>query len=531
MALDRSLHFGELLRHYRVQAGLTQEELAEQAGISAHAISQLERGVRRTPRRDTLLLLVKALQLQTTERAQLEELGRSRARTHPPACSSDSTASRAREIHRLPNRRNPAREIPPLVGRKAELARLEHHLAGDSAPVFLLAGEPGIGKTRLLAETGTQAQRQGWTVLEGGCHRRSDQEPYAPLLGALDKHLHRSSPAALRTHLSGCAWLVRLLPELAETMLMPAPTWTLPPAQERRLMFAAVARYFRNVSGHSGLLLVLDDLQWAGEDALDLLGSLVRATSEIPLRILGAYRSTEVSHADPLGRLLADLAAGELVTQYQLEPLDQPAARALLDSALGADEAVDDAVRERVVARAGGVPFFLMSCAQALRMGNADDVPWNVAESIRQRIALAPSAVQEVLGMTAIVGRSAPSPLLLKIAAAFGMQPQSVIEALEAATRVRLLVEAGAQDYHFPHDLVREVVLADLSVARRASLHQQVAEALEQGPGEAPVERLADHDGRGGDEANAILYSEACGEACPGQLCACRDAEVLPAAD
>ena len=133
--------------------------------------------------------------------------------------------------------------------------------------------------------------------------------------------------------------------------------------------------------------------------------------------------------------------------------------------------------------------------------------------------------------MTAIVGRSAPSPLLLKIAAAFGMQPQSVIEALEAATRVRLLVEAGAQDYHFPHDLVREVVLADLSVARRASLHQQVAEALEQGPGEAPVERLADHDGRGGDEANAILYSEACGEACPGQLCACRDAEVLPAAD
>src|SRR5262249_39966729 len=147
-----------------------------------------------------------------------------------------------------------AREVLPLAGRGQEVAWLKQHLEGVGPQLLLFAGEPGMGKSRLLQEAALRARAQGWTVLSGGCHRRSGQEPFAPLLGALESALRRAAPAALRIQLEGCAWLVRLLPELAETTLVPAPSWSLPPEQERRLMFAAVARYLANVAGPAGTL-------------------------------------------------------------------------------------------------------------------------------------------------------------------------------------------------------------------------------------------------------------------------------------
>jgi predicted ATPase len=84
--------------------------------------------------------------------------------------------------------------------------------------------------------------------------------------------------------LQGCAWLVRLLPELAVGPIEPLPAWTLPPEQERRLMYAAVERFLANVAGPGGALLVLDDLQWAGPDALELLASVVRSNAEMSLQ-------------------------------------------------------------------------------------------------------------------------------------------------------------------------------------------------------------------------------------------------------
>ncbi len=490
--------FAGLLRRHRLAAGLSQEELAERAHLSREAISTLERGTRRAPRQETIDLLADALGLTSAERALLHAT----ARRLGSALATESA-------HLLP----PAREImPPLLGREQELTRLEYHLVCEGPPFLLLAGEPGIGKTRLLAEASQRARVQGWTVLEGGCHRRSGQEPYAPLLEALEGALHRSSPARLRTQLDGCAWLVRLLPELADTALVPVPSWTLPPEQERRLLFAAVRRFLANSAGRAGVMLLLDDLQWSGADALDLLASLLRSPGERPLRVIGAYRSTEVRPSDLLGTLLADLAASERVTQHLLGPLDRQSAHALLHRVLGADEGVASAMREQVVARTGGVPFFLVSCAQALRMGILEEVPWHVAESIRQRIAQASPAAREVLGIAAIVGRSVPRWLLLKVAGALGQEHRSVIEALEVAGQARLLVEAGEEGYQFPHDLIREVVLADVSAARRASLHQQVADALEQGVGKVPVEQLAYHYSRAGKAEQAIRYLERAAE-------------------
>lgn len=116
----------------------------------------------------------------------------------------------------------------------------------------------------------------------GGCQRRGGQESYAPLLQALDGHIRAQTPARLRVSLRGCAWLVRLVPELAGGPIESLPAWTVSPEQERRLLVKAVARYLANVAGPSGTLLVLDDLQWAGPDALGLLATLIRS-AEAPL--------------------------------------------------------------------------------------------------------------------------------------------------------------------------------------------------------------------------------------------------------
>src|SRR5262249_10726881 len=226
------------------------------------------------------------------------------------------------------------RDMPPLAGRAPELEAIEHHFTDTKRSLLLLAGEPGIGKSRLLHVAALRGRECGWTVLHSGCYRTSGQAPYAPFLAALADHLCSLTPAQRRLRLYGCAWLVQLLPELAQVAPPLVPAWGLPPEQERRLLFAAVARFLANASGPAGTLLVLDDLQWAGADALDLLASLVRGHRDRPLQIIGAYRGTEVPTQHHFAMLLADLAREGLATHVELGPLSGGEAAQLIHSLL-----------------------------------------------------------------------------------------------------------------------------------------------------------------------------------------------------
>jgi tetratricopeptide (TPR) repeat protein/transcriptional regulator with XRE-family HTH domain len=508
MATVPSPTFGTLLRRYRLAAGLTQEELAERSGLSPRGIADLERGARKEPRKVTIQLLSEALHLSPEARAHLEAAARGRAT--PPAQAAPGGP--------MP-RSDPTRALP-LVGRAEALGSLARHLT-EGPPLLLMTGEPGIGKSRLLQEGTLRAEAQGWTVLSGGCHRRSGQEPYAPFIGALTDVLRHQGAASRRLHLDGCAWLVRLLPELAERNALLLPTWSLPPEQERRLMFAAVTRYLTNIAGPAGTLLVLDDLHWAGPDALDLLQFLVSTSTARPLRVLGAYRDTEVPPDGPLALLVADLARHKQAARTLLAPLQSEEATALLATLLPDPSAEGASLRQQVLQRAGGLPFFLISCAEGLTTGtqsepaggHSAEVPWTVAETIRQRVMVLPLAAQRLLGVAAVMGRTASADVLLQVATRSGRGTEELLEALEACCRARLLAEAGGQAYRFPHDLVREAVLADLGTARRTLLHRWVAEALEQGPGSPPVEALAYHYAQSGEAEKAILYREQTGDA------------------
>jgi tetratricopeptide (TPR) repeat protein/transcriptional regulator with XRE-family HTH domain len=500
MAVPHSLSFNSLLKRFRRAAGMTQEALAARAGYSVVYISMLERGTR-SPLATTAELLADALDLHEHERQQLLAALATVPRGEP------AQPERARRMT-APN--------PRLIGRAHEVDLIASHLSASTAPLLVLSGEPGIGKTRLLREAITLAQMRGAAVLTGACHRRSGQEPYQPLVSALESYVQSRAPADLRRDLEGCTWLVRLLPELAETAIVPVPSWTLPPEQERRLMFKAVARFLANVAGPGGALLALDDLQWAGADAVDLIVSLVRAAGEARLRIVGAYRETELRPQDPLAAALSDLAPAGFVTAARLGPLSAGEAEALLGTLVeGADE--DATLVRQVVQRAGGVPFFLVSCAQGLRAGAldrtaTDSVPWDVAQSVRQRVAALPATAQALLGLSAVVGRSIPRAVITRIGSLAGTSQEDLVAGLDAACQARLLAELGEDAYQFPHDLIREVIGADLGAARRATMHLQVAAALEAGVSETPPDQLAHHFARGGDHEKAVHYFELAAE-------------------
>ena len=155
MSMSISQSFDDLLRRYRLAAGLTQERLADLAGLSVRGLSDLERGARRVPRRETVHLLSEALHLSPDEQTRLEVA----ARKHRIRVAQMIDESLAAPPSNLPS--------SPFVGRVQELALLDQVLK-DGPPVLLVAGEPGIGKSRLLQAGSERARTQGWTVLMGG---------------------------------------------------------------------------------------------------------------------------------------------------------------------------------------------------------------------------------------------------------------------------------------------------------------------------------------------------------------------------
>lgn len=506
MSIDRgvtlppSSRFGTLLKRYRVSAGLTQEQLAELAGLSVRGISDLERGVASRPQRETLAALLEALQLSSRERARMEALAGQR-----PAVSSDSgivTGEHGR--------------FTSLVGRAHELTLIEHHLMGGAPPVLVLAGEPGIGKTRLLQEGARLATGAGYTVLQGGGQRWSGQDGYAPMLDILSRSLTALSRARRRSVLAGCGWLARLLPELTEIAALPMPAGVIDPEQERRLVFAATGRYLSNLAGSAGTLLVLDDLQWSGSDGLSLLMSLLASDPDHTIRVLCAYRDTEVDAKHPLSGMLASLAERDLAHHVALSPLCASEAQEILDDLLSDREGIDAGVRQAVVARTGGVPFFLVSCAHWLTLGTADNqpqgLPWNVTQSVRQRVAALSPSARAVLAAAAVAGRVAPRAILPSVA---GLPPTQVEAGLDVARRARLLISRGRSAVEFVHDVVRESIEADLGESQRISLHVRIAEALEQLPERDRPGRAAElawHFLEGDEPSRAMLYTLEAGD-------------------
>ncbi len=280
-------------------------------------------------------------------------------------------------------------------------------------------------------------------------------------------------------------------------------------------MADAVRQLLVNIARPNGALLILDDLQWARADALDLLATLAHASSEIGMRIVGAYRDTEVKTGDSFFHFLADLTQTGVISRHSLGPLAPDEAAHLLHELVGAQTA--RIPRQRTLEQAGGVPFFLVSLAYLLRESPRRDrdgreegigrrgLPWTLVQAVQQRVAVLGEDVRELLGVAAVIGRVVPRTLLSRV---LGWPEPKMLPLLETACGARLLEENGAHQYRFSHDVIREVLEADLSTARRTMLHALVADTLVADLVDPPVERVAFHYGQTEDHAAAASWLE-----------------------
>ena len=368
----------------------------------------------------------------------------------------------------------------PFVGREALLAKLEAALASASAGrarIALLAGEPGIGKTRTTEELAARARASGALSATGRCHEGEGAPAFWPWRGLLRALAARSERTALTDAMGADASELALLaPELGVASGVAVEG---EPARFR--LFDALAAFVRRLAQKRPLLLVLDDLHWADEASLRAFAFLAGELGEARVLLLGTYRDVEVHREHPLRELLGKLARMPSCERLALRGLEPGALGALVSAVTGraASAEIASAVHEMTE----GNPFFAVELARLLRDSPAADLstlalPQSVRDAIGRRFdALSPAAVR-ALRAAAVLGRSFDAMLLSRLTET---APDALLDAIGEAQSAGVLSEGAerAGSFSFTHALVRQTLLEELRAPERVRLHRRAAEVLE----------------------------------------------------
>jgi len=370
-----------------------------------------------------------------------------------------------------------------LVGRTRELDVLEEHwgdaVAGARALV-LLAGDAGIGKTRLAAELGRRALEDGALVLYG----RFDEEtlaPYQPVVEMVRGWSSGASLEPLRERLGVRASELAIL--FGELGPPPADDDGDPDARRPRF-FDAVAALLGEAGAQAPLVLIFDDLHWADRPTLQLLRHLVRSPQPRRVLLLGTYRDAELESGHALLELIADVRREGMLKRLEIAGLAEPEVAELV-----AELGVPGAAPAFVHALHGeteGNPFFIEEVVRHLRESERDlsgdvslteaGVPEGVREVTARRLRRLDAESRQALSVAAVIGREFDYDVLEAVAP---LEDEALIGALEEGVEARVLREAGRVGrYAFTHALVRATLYDGLSQLRRARLHGRVGEAI-----------------------------------------------------
>ncbi|MEY2553499.1 MAG: hypothetical protein QOC57_1359, partial [Ilumatobacteraceae bacterium] len=386
-----------------------------------------------------------------------------------------------------------------LVGREPEWQVLEHawgRARAGSREVVLVGGEAGAGKTRLAADFARRCHEEGAIVLLGTC----DAElalPYQPWVHALD-HLLRSLPGYGRTISSDrdLGDLLVLLPQLEGLMPGVSRSPIADPETERYVLFSAVDRVLASSAQVSPMVLLLDDIHWAGRPTLELLRHLVRTGSAARVLIIATFRDAAAEVTEPLAESLVDLQRSESVTRLRLGGLGMAGVEEFVAGALG-QELDGDLRRLAAVARelSGGNAFFLGELWRHLVQHGVvarHDGRWVVRRDVAG--IGAPDSVRDVVAARmARLSRRARRPLevaavagqrveLRVLSLAVDMSADDVAAGLDELVDTGFVVEVHGllPTYQFSHALVRDTVEQVMSSSIRSRLHLRIAQALEQ---------------------------------------------------
>jgi DNA-binding CsgD family transcriptional regulator len=418
-----------------------------------------------------------------------------------------------------------------LIGRASERAmlyQLIERTRGGQGQVALVCGEAGIGKSRLLAEAKAQAAGD-FLILQGNCFQVDSSYPYAPLLDLL-REFASQSPLALPDD-SIVREFARLLPELAQSLPDSLPVPLPDPEQEKRRLFAALTRFFKQLSSQQPVLLVIEDLHWCDNISLELLQSLARLCPVRPLLLLMTYRSDEIQ--PELQRFLAQLDRERLTRELRLQPLSRSDVDTMLSEMVPLNEVEQADVLERIYPLTEGNPFFveevltsLVSSRELLGDTTSPDrlhagkksaslpVPRSVQDAVQQRTRQVSAGARQVVTFAAIAGRRFDFAILQQLLQCDEEKLLLLIKELMAA---QLVVEVSAEQFAFRHALTQQAVYSGLLARERRSLHRALAEALEQLYAATPaldahLDDLAYHYFEAGVWSKAADYEQRAGE-------------------
>jgi DNA-binding CsgD family transcriptional regulator len=389
----------------------------------------------------------------------------------------------------------------PLVGRAGELARLMAHVerAVQGRPsAVLVAGDAGVGKTRLLDELSRLAADRGLRVLTGHCVDLGEVGlPYLPFVDLLRPVVADPAQAPDLTRHLRLAGLLAGRPDAAVAAPVedaeggsPRARGQLrPPADDGRLqLFEAVAALLAELAAGAPLLLVLEDLHWADRSSRDLLRYLLARLVDVPVVVVASYRADDLHRRHPLRPLLAELVRLPGVERLSLDPLPDPAMETLVRGLATASGGVAARTVEDVVARAEGNAFYAEELLAAGLAGEA--LPMGLTDVLLARVEQLSPAAQQVLRVAAVAGRQVRHEL---VSAVSSQSPQETEQALAEAVHHHLLVVSDAGRYRFRHALLREAVLADLLPGERVRLHGAFAAHLAAHPTAGTAAERAHH--------------------------------------
>lgn len=431
-----------------------------------------------------------------------------------------------------------AESLFAFFGRAPELARLADAQKAAAATrrinVALISGEPGIGKTTLVAQAARAAHAAGANVVYGHCEEGLGV-PYQPWITALAQLVEHSDESTLRELVvaRGPA-LALLLPDLARRLAIPVPDAGSDADAERFLILEGVARLLEAVSTTAPVVLVLDDLHWVDAASLQLLRHLVVSSIPMAVTVVGTFRESDLSRSHQLTGALADLRREVSVDRLDLVGLSDNEILDLLGAAAGHEMADDGVALAHALRReTAGNPFFLVEVLRHLAetgafvqdadcrwtlSGDLDDLglPSSVREVVAHRVARLGEPTEKALSLAAVIGRDFDLDVLAAIA---DTDHDTLLDLLDGAIAAGLVDEPEQQfgRYRFVHALIQHTLYQDLSSARRQRAHQRIAEALElRAEDDQVVAELARHwiaATRPTDAAKAIRYARRAGDA------------------
>ena len=427
----------------------------------------------------------------------------------------------------------------------------------------MLAGEPGIGKTRTANELAAYARLRGARVLMGRCYGGEGAPPYWPWIQAIGPYMHNPEPKALLSEMGhGVPYIARVG---SEDTAAREPHNTNPlriheglgldtgnrgfhigedghvgtaasPGQRRldRVIQAGQARFrlFRRITAFlkkeakdQPLVLILDNLHWADKPSLLLLEFLAQELREARMLVIGTYRDIEVGRQHPLSQSLAELAREELAQHILLQGLSEQDVACLIE--VTTNRKPSAALVTRVYEKTEGNPFFVNEIARLLvtdgRLNRPEQeaswsltIPQTVREVVGRRLDRLSAECNRVLAIASVIGREFSLNVLEQVA---DLSRERLLEVVEEALAAHVIQEVASAlgRYSFSHALIRETLYAELPTTRRR-LHQRIGEVLERVYGanlETHLAELAHHFFQAapfGDVEKAIDYAVRAGK-------------------